>query len=149
MMEKMLEQALKHKGEFNEITLYPHSSNDIEKLLKCNKCGEQFILILRTARQGDMKVVPVWIILEESGNRFLKENMKVCYRERYICTFGGNNLKPGVENAISHYDDYALEEMENRRCVMNNCDGVLEDFIPNGPDDESDKNSTSTATSEK
>ena len=124
----MLEQAMNHPGEFNEITLHPRSLNEIEKIYKCNKCGEIFILILWTTRQGDAKSVPVWIIAEKSGIKQLKDKMRVCYRERYISTFGDNNLKPNVENAIDHYDDYALQEMENKRCVMKDCDGILEDL---------------------
>ena len=107
-MQEVLKQVLNHPGEFNEMTLYPHDMNDIEKVYKCNKCGEQFILLLRTVRQGDAKCVPLWIICEKSGNKQLKEKMRVCYREKYISTFGDNNLKPDVENAIDHYDDYAL-----------------------------------------
>ena len=41
--------------------------NDIGKILKCNKCKEKFVLLLETERQGDLKLVPVWIILEDSG----------------------------------------------------------------------------------
>ena len=52
--------------------------------------------------------------------------MRVCYREQYISTFGDNNLKSDVENAINHYDDYALQEMENKKCVMKDCDGALD-----------------------
>ena len=124
-MQEVLKQALAHPGEFNELTLYPRSKNDIEKIYKCNKCGEKFVLLLRTMRQGDGKTVPLWIILEESGIKQLKDKMKVCYRENFISTFGDNNLKPNVENAIDHYDDYALQEMENKRCVMKDCNGTL------------------------
>ena len=46
IMQKMLEQVIKHPGEFNEITLYPNSLDEIEKIYKCNKSGEIFILIL-------------------------------------------------------------------------------------------------------
>ena len=126
-MQNVLRQVMNHPGEFNEITLYPHDETDIEKICKCKKCGEEFTLLLRTERQGDMKLVPVWIINETSGIKQLKENMKVCYREKYICLFGNNNLKSDVENAVSHYDDHALEELENKKCIMKDCDGELFD----------------------
>ena len=125
-MQEMIQQALQHKGEFNEITLYPHDITDIEKILKCKKCGEEFVLLLTTERQGDSKIVPIWVIREISGIKQLKEKMKVCYREKYICTFGDNNLKSEIENAVSHYDDYALQEIENKKCVMKDCDGTLD-----------------------
>ena len=125
--QNALRQAMNHPGEFNEITLYPHDDTEVEKLCVCKKCGEKFTLLLRTERQGDMKLVPVWIINETSGNRQLKEGMKVCYREKYICLFGDNNLKSDVENAVSHYDDHALEELENKKCIMKDCDGELFD----------------------
>ena len=147
----MLEQAMNHPGEFNEITLHSRSLNEIEKIYKCNKCGEIFILIVWTTRQGDAKSVPVWIIAEKSGIKQLKDKMRVCYRERYISTFGDNNLKPNVENAIDHYDDYALQEMENKRCVMKDCDGILEDLPEEEEqenDDDEDK-STSKGSSQK
>ena len=147
MMQAALRQALQHPGEFNELTLYPHSSDDIENICKCNKCGEVFALILRTMRQGDAKTVPVWLILEKSGIRQLKEKMKVCYRESYICTFGENNLKPDVANAVSHYDDYALQELDNKKCIMKDCDGTLENCQLNEEDD--DKQSTSTGLSQE
>ena len=126
-MQEMIKQALNHPGEFNEITLYPHDEEDIERICKCNKCGEKFTSILRTERQGDLKLVPIWIIHETSGIKQLKDKMKVCYREKYISTFGDNNLKPDVENAVDHYDDYALQELENRKCIMKDCDGELID----------------------
>ena len=141
----MLEQAMNHPGEFNEITLHPRSLNEIEKIYKCNKCGEIFILILWTTRQGDAKSVPVWIIAEKSGIKQLKDKMRVCYRERYISTFGDNNLKPNVENAIDHYDDYALQEMENKRCVMKDCDGILED-LPEEEEQENDVDEVKSST---
>ena len=141
----MLEQAMNHPGEFNEITLHPRSLNEIEKIYKCNKCGEIFILILWTTRQGDAKSVPVWIIAEKSGIKQLKDKMIVCYRERYISTFGDNNLKPNVENAIDHYDDYALQEMENKRCVMKDCDGILED-LPEEEEQENDVDEVKSST---
>ena len=144
-LQGALEQALKHKGEFNEITLYPHNMNDIGKILKCNKCKEKFVLLLETERQGDLKLVPVWIILEDSGIKQLKDNMRVCYREKYICTFGKNDLKPDVENAIDHYDDYALKEMENKRCVMKDCDGILED-LPEEEEQENDVDEVKSST---
>ena len=125
--QNALRQAMNHPGEFNEITLYPHDDTEVEKLCVCKKCGEKFTLLLRTERQGDMKLVPVWIIMETSGNKQLKEGMKVCYREKYICLFGDNNLKSDVENAVSHYDDHALEELENKKCIMKDCDGELFD----------------------
>ena len=37
IIQKMLEQAMNHPGEFNEITLHPRSLNEIEKIYKCNK----------------------------------------------------------------------------------------------------------------
>ena len=141
----MLEQAMNHPGEFNEITLHPRSLNEIEKIYKCNKCGEIFILILWTTRQGDAKSVPVWIIAEKSGIKQLKDKMKVCYREKYISTFGDNNLKPNVENAVDHYDDYALQEMENKRCVMKDCDGILED-LPEEEEQENDVDEVKSST---
>ena len=146
-MQEVIKQALNHPGEFNEMTLYPHDMSDIEKVYKCNKCGEQFILLLRTVRQGDAKCVPLWIICEKSGNKQLKEKMRVCYREKYISTFGDNNLKPDVENAIDHYDDYALQEMENKKCVMKDCDGTLDscydrDAIEEQENDDNKSNST-------
>ncbi len=55
-MQEMIKQALNHPGEFNEITLYPHDEEDIERICKCNKCGEKFTSILRTERQGDLKL---------------------------------------------------------------------------------------------
>ena len=125
--QNALRQAMNHPGEFNEITLYPHDDTEVEKLCVCKKCGEKFTLLLRTERQGDMKLVPVWIIMETSGHKQLKEGMKVCYREKYICLFGDNNLKSDVENAVSHYDDHALEELENKKCIMKGCDGELFD----------------------
>ena len=64
--------------QWNE--LYPQDMSDIEKVYKCNKCGEEFVLLLRTVRQGDAKSVPLWIICEKSGIKQLKEKMKVCYR---------------------------------------------------------------------
>ncbi len=146
MMQEALKQALNHPGEFNELTLYPYSLDDIEKIYKCNKCGETFVLLLYTNRQGDYKSVPVWLILEKSGIKYLKENMKVCYRESYICTFGENNLKPDVENAVSHYDDYALKELEDKKCIMKDCDGILEGNELNEEEDD-DKKSTSTGLS--
>ena len=146
MMQAALMQALKHPGEFNELTLYPHSPDEIEIVKKCNKCGEVFALLLRIIRQGDGKSVPVWLILEKSGIKQLKEKMKVCYRERYICTFGENNLKPDVDNAVSHYDDYALQELENKKCIMKDCDGILEDYQIYKEDD---KQSTSTGLSQE
>ena len=124
-MQEVLQQALNHPGEFNEITLYPHDEEDIQKICVCKKCGEKFTAILKTTRQGDGKTVPIWVIHEKSGIKQLKDKMKVCYREKYICTFGDNNLKSDVENAIDHYDDYALQEMENKKCVMKDCDGEL------------------------
>ena len=145
IIQKMLEQAMNHPGEFNEITLHPNSLDEIEKIYKCNKCGEIFILILRTWRQGDFKSVPVWIIVEKSGIKQLKEKMRVCYREQYISTFGDNNLKPNVENAIDHYDDYALQEMENKKCVMKDCDGILED-LPKEEEHENDEEIKSCST---
>ena len=145
IIQKMLEQAMNHPGEFNEITLHPRSLNEIEKIYKCNKCGEIFILILWTTRQGDAKSVPVWIIAEKSGIKQLKDKMRVCYRERYISTFGDNNLKPNVENAIDHYDDYALQEMENKRCVMKDCDGILED-LPEEEEQENDVDEVKSST---
>ena len=51
--------------------------------------------------------------------------MRVSYLEKYISTFGDNYLKPDVENAIDHYDDYALQEMENKKCVMKDYNGTL------------------------
>ena len=147
MMQAALMQALKHPGEFNELTLYPHSPDEIEKIHKCNKCGEVFVLLLRTMRQGDGKSAPVWLILEKSGIKQLKEKMKVCYRESYICTFGENNLKPDVVNAVSHYDDYALQELENKKCIMKECDGILEDYRLDEEDD--DKQSISTGLSQE
>ena len=77
--------------------------------------------------------------------------MRVCYREKYISTFGNNNLKPDIENAIDHYDDYALQEMENKKCVMKDCDGTLDsiydrDALEQQVDD--DNKSTSTNDSE-
>ena len=146
-LQGALEQALKHKGEFNEITLYPHNMNDIGKILKCNKCKEKFVLLLETERQGDLKLVPVWIILEDSGIKQLKDNMRVCYREKYICTFGKNDLKPDVENAIDHYDDYALKEMENKRCVMKDCDGTLDCIYDrDDPEEAADEDNKSIST---
>ena len=98
-----------------------------------------------TTRQGDAKSVPVWIIAEKSGIKQLKDKMRVCYRERYISTFGDNNLKPNVENAIDHYDDYALQEMENKRCVMKDCDGILED-LPEEEEQENDVDEVKSST---
>ena len=146
MWGEAIKEALKHPGEFNEMTLYPRSPGDIEKICKCNKCGEMFVLLLRTTRQGDMKLVPVWLILEKSGIKQLKEKMKVCYREKYICTFGEVNLKPDVKNAVSHYDDYALQELENKKCVMKDCDGNLEDLVLGEEDNDNKSTSTSTST---
>ena len=146
IIQKMLEQALNHPGEFNEITLYPRSLDEVEKVYKCNKCGEIFILILWTSRQGDFKSVPVWVIAEKSGIKQLKDKMRLCYREKYICTFGDNNLKPNVENAIDHYDGYALKEMENKRCVMKDCDGMLEDLPEKEEEQENDDGENKSAS---
>ena len=93
--------------------------------------------------------MPVWVIAEKSGIKQLKDKMRVCYREQYICTFGDNILKPNVENAIDHYDDYALQEMENKRCIMKDCDGVLEDLTEQEHQNTDDDNkSTSTELSQ-
>ena len=146
--EALLKEVLNHPGEFNELTLYPHSPDEVEKICKCNKCGEVFVLLLRTSRQGDMKSVPVWLILEKSGIKQLKGKMNVCYREKYICTFGKVNLKPDVVNAVSHYDDYALQELENNKCVMKDCDGNIEELQIVEEQSDDDNKSTSTDQSE-
>ena len=153
-MQEVLEQVLNHPGEFNEMTLYPHDMSDIEKVYKCNKCGEQFILLLRTVRQGDAKYVPLQIICKKSVIKQLKEKMRVCYREKYISTFGDNNLKPDVENAIDHYDDYALQEMENKKYVMKDCDGTLDscydrDALEEQGNDDNKSNSTNDTEKSK
>ena len=73
--------------------------------------------------------------------------MRVCYREKYICTFGKNDLKLDVENAIDHYDDYALKEMENKRCVMKDCDGTLDCiFDRDDPEEAADDDNKSIST---
>ena len=61
-MQEALKQALNHPREFTELILYPHYMSEIEKVYKSNKYGEQFILLLRNARQGDAKCVLLWII---------------------------------------------------------------------------------------
>ena len=54
--------------------------------------------------------------------------MKVCYREKYICTFGEVNLKPNVNNAVSHYDTQSpiyKEEILNVVKVLNELNNVI------------------------
>ena len=56
-------------------------------------------------------------------------------------------MKPDIVNAISHYDDYALQELENKKCLKKDCDGILEDY--QNEEDDDDKQSTSTGLSQE
>ena len=87
---------------------------------RCRKCGEIYQILQMICRQGDLKEVPSWWIQGRSNN-LPKEDIELKvltvppeWDDGFLC--------------VSHYDDKALEDIENGNCIMKNCDGKL-DFI--------------------
>ena len=50
-MQEALKQALNHPGEFNELTLYPYSLDDIEKIYKINVEKHLFYYYIPTGKE--------------------------------------------------------------------------------------------------
>ena len=117
--------------ENNKIyTILPENEESDAKL--CKKCGEIYQILGLSQRQGDAKVVPQWWILGKSGIKEPKLGIKTCVLRSFFIQFepwiweeDEDDEGYTIFNCISHYDDKALEEIDNGNCIMKGCDGKL------------------------
>ena len=101
----------------NKIYYLSESQKSITKL--CNKCGEIYFSLIEVSRQGDLKVVSMWAISGRSNIKEVKEDINI--RSGTFFTGGDEEYY----NCIDHYDDYSLEQIDKRNCIMKGCDGKL------------------------
>ena len=92
----------------------------------CNECEEiyrkssltYYWQIMRTSGIPYVKKEYTVMLLTDGIYYSFPGNVKLCLRGRY--TF-----------YINHYDEEAINEVENNRCIMKGCDGELEKFEGN------------------
>ena len=87
----------------------------------CLKCGEVY-----------KKLNFLWQINRNSGIPYVKKEYKILICENGIMFFSPpGQIKLNTRRytyCVSHHDKRAVEEIENDRCIMKDCDGILKSF---------------------
>ena len=96
--------------------------DETEILKRCNECNE----IYRKS-----KLTGYYQIMRCSGIPYVRNESSVMLCEIGMFTFPGNVkmcLRGDFTYFINHYDEKAMEDVENNKCIMKYCDGKLEKF---------------------
>ena len=84
----------------------------------CLKCGEVYMKSNNS----------YWQIYRCSGIPYVKEEYSIMIYEDGLFIFPPGEIKLNsrqVTYYVNHYDEEAMEEVENDRCIMKDCDGIL------------------------
>ena len=96
------------------------SDNFCEKKV-CLKCGEVY-----------RKLNSLWQIVRNSGIPYVKKEYSILICEGGMIFFSPpHQIKLNSRRYtyyVSHHDIRAVEEVENDRCIMKDCDGILKSF---------------------
>ena len=88
----------------------------------CNECNE---IYRKSALTG------YYQIMRTSGIPYVREESSVMICEMGIFTFPGNIkmcLRGDFTFFINHYDEKAMEDVDNNICIMEGCHGKLEKY---------------------
>ena len=100
--------------------------DETEIFKRCNECNE----IYRKS-----KLTGFYQIMRCSGIAYVRNESSVMLCEMGgFFTFPGNVkmcLRGDYTYFINHYDEKAMEDVENNKCIMKYCDGKLEKFEGN------------------
>ena len=84
----------------------------------CLKCGEVYM----------KSELSYWQIFRNSGIPYVKKDYSIMINDHGLFTFPPGQIKLNsrmVTCYVNHYDENAMEELENDRCIMEDCDGIL------------------------
>ena len=96
--------------------------DETKELKICNECNEIYRKSLFTG---------YYQIMRTSGIPYVRNESSVMLCEMGMFTFPGNVkmcLRGDFTFFINHYDEKAMEDVDNNICIMKGCNGKLEKF---------------------